>query len=68
MDAQAPNRLTPLPGYGAGPAHQHRSPLTTTPRPGLDHLALDKAHSLMDARFENMKALVDFTKEYGVYN
>ena len=49
MDAQAPNRLTPLPGYGAGPAHQHRSPLTTTPRPGLDHLALDKAHSLMDA-------------------
>lgn len=25
------------------------------------------AHSLMDARYENMKALVDFTKEYGVY-
>ena len=26
------------------------------------------AHSLMDARFENMKALADFTKEYGVYS
>ncbi len=26
------------------------------------------AHSLMDARYENMKALVDYTKEYGVYN
>ena len=51
MDAQAPNRLAPQPGYGAGPAHQHRSPLTTTrtPRPGPDQLALDKTHSLMNA-------------------
>jgi len=26
------------------------------------------AHSLLDAKYENMKALVEFTKEYGVYS
>jgi hypothetical protein len=37
-------------GYGAGPAHQHRSPLITrTSRPGPDQLVLDKNHSLMNA-------------------
>jgi uroporphyrinogen-III decarboxylase len=25
------------------------------------------AHSLLTAKYENVKALVDFTKEYGIY-
>lgn len=50
MDAQAPNRLAPQPGYGAGPAHQHRShPSEENNRPGTDQFALDKTHSLMNA-------------------